>query len=145
MATGQAHGVAGSPAATITRAIGTLSNAGGADVLNASRGEMGVLGYLTSHGGAATPSTLLEALGVSSARVANALKSLERKGYIVREANPEDGRGVIARITPEGRAFGDANFEIAVTSIANLLAPLSESEQIELARLVEKLARPLVR
>ncbi len=145
MAIEEPHGIAGSPAGIITRAIGTISNAGGVDVLNASRGEMGVLGYLVSHDGAATPSELLEALGVSSARVANTLKSLERKGYIVRETNPDDGRGVIARITPAGEVYGDANFKTAVASVEKLLAPLSETEQAELAHLVEKLSRPLVR
>ena len=49
------------------------------------------------------------------------------------------------RLTPEGRAYGDANFEAAVAHLGKLLSPLSEAEQIELARLVEKMARPLVR
>lgn len=133
------------PAAIITRAFGTISNVGGTEALNASRGEMGVLGYLASHDNVTTPSKLIDALGVSSARVANALKTLERKGYIVRETNPDDGRSVIVRLTPEGRAYGDANFEAAVAHLGKLLSPLSEAEQIELARLVEKMARPLVR
>lgn len=133
------------PAGIITRAIGAISNVGGMDALNASRGEMGVLGYLTAHDGAATPSKLLDALGVSSARVANTLKTLERKGYIIRETNPDDGRGIIARITPAGRAFGEANFEAAVAGITALLSPLSDQEQIELAHLVEKIASPLIR
>lgn len=133
------------PAAAITRAIGTISNVGGMDALNASRGEMGVLGYLASHGNIATPSKLIDALGVSSARVANALKTLEHKGYVVRETNPDDGRSVIVRITPEGKAYGDANFEAAVMRLGKLLSPLSDAEQIEFARLVEKMARPLVR
>lgn len=133
------------PAATITRALGAISNAGGMDVLNAARGEVGVLGYLVGHGGAATPSALGEALHVSSGRVANTLKMLERKSYIVRETNPEDGRGVIVRITPAGKAFGEASFADAVRVVSELIGPLSPEERVELAKLVDRVAEPLVR
>ncbi len=129
----------------VTRAMGAITNAGGMDALNASRGEMGVLGCLAQHDREATPSQLMDALGVSSARVANTLKALERKGYVARQTNPEDGRGVIVRITPAGEAFGEANFQSAVRGVSSLLAPLSAEEQLELARLVERIAEPLVK
>ena len=138
-------GEAADPAAArITRALGAISNAGGMDALNASRGEMGVLGYLVAHGGSATPSELGEALGVTSARVANALKALERKGRVAREANPEDGRGVIVRITPAGESFGEANYRAAVERVTGLLEPLSADERAQLTDLVERVARPIV-
>ena len=106
----------------VTRAMGAITNAGGMDALNASRGEMGVLGCLAQHDREATPSQLMDALGVSSARVANTLKALERKGYVVRQTNPEDGRGVIVRITPAGEAFGDVE---SVKAVSDLVCPVT--------------------
>lgn len=44
-----------------------------------------------------------ERLQVHPASVTNAVKRLERDGYVVRSANPGDGRSVLAEITSSGR------------------------------------------
>jgi DNA-binding MarR family transcriptional regulator len=46
-----------------------------------------------------------ERLQVHPASVTNAVQRLEEVGLVVRSANPDDGRSVIARITPDGRAL----------------------------------------
>jgi DNA-binding MarR family transcriptional regulator len=43
-------------------------------------------------------------LMVHPTSVTNTIDRLERAGYVVRGPNPSDGRGVLASITPEGRA-----------------------------------------
>ena len=41
------------------------------------------------------------------ASVTNAVQRLEADGLVVRSANPNDGRSVLAAITPEGRRLVD--------------------------------------
>lgn len=131
------------PAARLTRAMGVIETRNLASAPNVSRGEIGVLGYLVSHGGSAAPSDLAEAQNVTASRIANTLKALQKKGYIVRDINPQDRRGVIVSITDEGRAFGEASYQKAVANTEMLLSALSQEEQLELARLAEKIASSL--
>ncbi len=44
-----------------------------------------------------------ERLQVNPASVTNAIDRLESDGLVTRRANPEDGRGVLAGLTPAGR------------------------------------------
>jgi DNA-binding MarR family transcriptional regulator len=48
-----------------------------------------------------------ERLQVNAASVTSAVDRLERDGLVARVANPSDGRGVLARLTPEGRRQAD--------------------------------------
>lgn len=48
-----------------------------------------------------------ERLQVHAASVTNAVGRLEADGLVVRRANPDDGRSVLAEITPAGRALVD--------------------------------------
>lgn len=49
-------------------------------------------------------STLARELGVTKQAVGQALRDLEREGYVERETDPADGRAVRVRPTPEGLA-----------------------------------------
>jgi DNA-binding MarR family transcriptional regulator len=58
-----------------------------------------------------------ERLQVHPASVTNAVHRLEQDGFVVRSANPVDGRSVLAEITPNGRrltelATDDLNSEV---------------------------------
>ena len=44
-----------------------------------------------------------ERLQVGPASVTNAIDRLERDGLVIRRSNPDDGRGVLAALTPAGR------------------------------------------
>lgn len=72
------------------------------DMRRASKGEPFALRHLAKHG-PSTPSQLAAALKVSSGRVSAVLGSLERKGYITREIDPHDRRGILVRLTDAGR------------------------------------------
>jgi DNA-binding MarR family transcriptional regulator len=48
-----------------------------------------------------------ERLQVHPASVTNAVRRLEADGYVRRSANPDDGRGVLAELTPAGRRLVD--------------------------------------
>jgi DNA-binding MarR family transcriptional regulator len=48
-----------------------------------------------------------ERLQVNAASVTNAVDRLEAQGLVTRRPNPEDGRGILAAITPEGQRVAD--------------------------------------
>lgn len=62
-----------------------------------------------SSNGASRMGDLAEALMSLPSRVTRQIHRLEKQGLVVRGASPDDGRGVLASITPEGRrALGSA-------------------------------------
>ena len=51
-----------------------------------------------------TPSTALGPLmGMEPTSLSRTLKSMEEKGFIIRKRNPEDGRGVLIKLTDLGK------------------------------------------
>lgn len=55
-----------------------------------------------------TPSTSLgPKMGMESTSLSRILKSMEEKGAIYREPNPNDGRGVLIKLTEEGKEKRD--------------------------------------
>jgi DNA-binding MarR family transcriptional regulator len=60
-----------------------------------------------SHEGALPLSKIGERLQVHATSVTNVIDRLEAAGLVRREPNPEDGRGVLAVITEEGRKVAD--------------------------------------
>jgi DNA-binding MarR family transcriptional regulator len=70
-------------------------------------------------------------LMVHPTSVTNAIDRLVAAGYVDRRPNPNDGRGVLAAITPDGRLV----VEQATTALTDLdfgLADLSESDRSDL-------------
>jgi DNA-binding MarR family transcriptional regulator len=62
-----------------------------------------VMRYLLG-GEPAAPSQIAAATGLQRTNLSTTLRSLEHKGLITRQANPEDGRGVTVSPTDQGRA-----------------------------------------
>ncbi len=110
-----------------------------ADKPNISRGEMGVLGTLSYEQDGLAPSELARRLKVSPARIANTLRSLEKKGFITREINPEDRRGIVVHTTEAGSAYARANLVSAVGHIEEIFDALTPDESRELIRLMDKI------
>ena len=51
-----------------------------------------------------TPSSYISSrMGMEPTSLTRTLKALEDKGLIIRKKNPEDGRGVLVFLTPEGK------------------------------------------
>lgn len=132
-----------SAAARLTRAIGVIDSTALADTPRVSQGELGILGFLATHDGTAAPGELSTHLHITSARTANALRTLERKGYIKRTASKKDRRAVIVTLTAQGRAYGEQNYHRAVGDMTRLISVLTSSEQEQLVRLAERLAGSL--
>src|SRR4051812_42121208 len=58
-----------------------------------------------SHSGELPMSIIGERLMVHPTSVTNTVDRLEKQGYVARRPNPNDGRGVLASLTTEGRAI----------------------------------------
>lgn len=86
-----------------------------------------------------TPTELYQALMRTSGAMTNRLRRLEAAGLVRRVADPDDGRSILAELTPQGRALVD---EVALVHLANerdLLGALTQAEQDTLAALLRKL------
>lgn len=102
------------------------------------KGENALLLALFNSGGQSTPSTLAESLGVSAARIAAMLRSLELKKLIERVCDEKDKRRVTVRITEVGKQFVESISETVSKRAQNLLERLGEQDAKEFLRLLKK-------
>lgn len=79
--------------------------------------------------GAARMGDIADALMSLPSRVTRQIHRLERHGLVGRGASPEDGRGVLASITPEGRQALDAALQTYGAAVrANFLDQLTRPQ-----------------
>jgi len=105
-----------------------------------ARGESGLLLYLFHVGQPMFPGTLTERLGLTTGRIANILKSLERSGLVERTPDREDKRRVLVALTPRGEALARAQNQAAVDFHAKLVSHLSEAEAQQFIALIQRIA-----
>lgn len=104
-----------------------------------SRGEMGILIYLTFHTDGVTSGQLSESLHVSTGRIASALKSLEKKQLIVRRTGIPDKRIVNVHITDLGKQIILKKHEEAIDEMAKSLQKLGEEDARKYVELSKRL------
>ena len=100
-------------------------------------GEMAVMRALLLAGGSLTPSELADRAWVSSARIANILRALEAKGWVVREHSTTDRRRVHVTVTEKG--FQDLEikrreFEDRTAAFLEQLGEVDTQEMVRLLR-----------
>ena len=110
------------------------------DLRGLSGGEMGMLIYLKVKNGAA-PTELGRFFGISSARVTNALNSLEKKGFVLRQPVPGDRRRVRVNITDAGRTVVQEQVSCTLQNITRLMNALGENDAKEFLRLTKRVAQ----
>lgn len=110
---------------------------------NSIHGEMGVMWALYQAEEPLTPGELAEATRLTSARVANILRALEEKGWVVRRHSSADRRRVEVSLTPEGRRVHDGRRQERDRRLAAFLRELGADDAAQLVRIVRK-ARALV-
>jgi DNA-binding MarR family transcriptional regulator len=81
-----------------------------------------------------------ERLQVHAASVTNAVRRLEADGFVRRVANPQDGRGVLAEITPAGREVAERATAVLNRDVFADLG-LAAADEVALFRLLEQLRR----
>ncbi len=89
-----------------------------------------------------SPGRLLRETLVTSGTMTNRVDRLAARGLVARLPDPRDRRGVLVRLTGEGRQTVDAAFEGLLAAESRLLAALPESERHELAGLLRSLLTP---
>ena len=88
------------------------------------------------------PTDLYEACMLSSGAMTNRLDRLAARGLVERYPDPADRRGVIVRLTPEGKAAVDGAFEALLDAERALLSGLPPRDQVRLATLLRTLLAP---
>lgn len=101
-------------------------------------GEMAVMRALMLAGGSLTPSELADRAWVSSARIANILRALEAKGWIVREHSTTDCRRVHVTVTDKGRQGVETKRRELEDRTAAFLEQLGEADTQEMVRLLRR-------
>jgi len=90
-----------------------------------------------------SPGALLRETLVTSGTMTNRVDRLAARGFVVRSPDPNDRRGVLVGLTPEGRRVVDSAFESLIERERDLLTELDRTERTELAVLLKKLMAPL--
>jgi DNA-binding MarR family transcriptional regulator len=89
-----------------------------------------------------SPGRLLRETLVTSGTMTNRVDRLAARGFVERHPDPEDRRGVIVRLTAEGKTAVDGAFEALLEAEKDLLADLPHAEQQQLAALLRTLLAP---
>jgi DNA-binding MarR family transcriptional regulator len=75
-----------------------------------------------------SPAQLIQRTMISSAAMTNRISHLVESGYVERSSNPRDGRGVLVRLTEEGRVRVDAAMTELIRREALALSVLSPED-----------------
>lgn len=84
-----------------------------------------------------SPGEMLSTLMVTSGTMTNRIDQLEKAGRVIRKVNPEDGRGFLVSLTPEGLELINRVIEAHVDNQKRLVAGLSPQQQQALNQLLK--------
>ena len=89
-----------------------------------------------------SPGRLLRETLVTSGTMTNRVDRLAGRGLVERHPDPEDRRGVLVRLTVDGKDTVDGAFTALLDAERSLLADLPTSAQRDLAGLLRRLLAP---
>jgi DNA-binding MarR family transcriptional regulator len=89
-----------------------------------------------------SPGRLLRETLVTSGTMTNRIDRLSARGLVERYPDPDDRRGVIVRLTGEGKDAVDAAFTALLDAERTLLEDLPERDRTRLASLLRQLLAP---
>jgi DNA-binding MarR family transcriptional regulator len=89
-----------------------------------------------------SPGRLLRETLVTSGTMTNRVDRLAARGFVERSPDPDDRRGVIVRLTAEGKEAVDGAFEALLTAETELLDSLPVRDRKRLAGLLRTLLAP---
>jgi DNA-binding MarR family transcriptional regulator len=89
-----------------------------------------------------SPGRLLRETLVTSGTMTNRVDRLTARGLVERLPDPHDRRGVLVRLTPEGKATVDHAFEQLLEAERTFLAGLPDRDRAKLAGLLRTLLAP---
>lgn len=106
-----------------------------------NKGELGVLTYLIYDENPTTAGKLSENLGVSTARVAKILNTLETKNYVKRQIDEKDKRRTLVIITNKGKILAEKSKKEFYHKIKILIDELGIEDFKEYLRLTIKISK----
>ena len=89
-----------------------------------------------------SPGRLLRETLVTSGTMTNRVDRLTARGLVERLPDPHDRRGVLVRLTPEGKACVDRAFEALLEQERALMPDLDAADREQLAGLLRRLLEP---
>jgi DNA-binding MarR family transcriptional regulator len=89
-----------------------------------------------------SPGRLVRETLVTSGTMTNRIDRLSARSWVERHPDPDDRRGVIVRLTPEGRTSVDAAFAALLEAEQALLEAIPERDRDRLAVLLRQLLAP---
>jgi len=110
------------------------------NIFEAMQGESFILGFIASQNSDVLPGEISQKMNVTSARIANALNSLEEKGLITRQIDKKDRRKILVNITKKGKGIAEQNKQAILETASKLLEHLGEKDAKEYIRIVRKLS-----
>jgi DNA-binding MarR family transcriptional regulator len=90
-----------------------------------------------------SPGQLIHEMLVTSGTMTNRVDRLATRGYVTREPDPDDRRGVLVQLTHAGQQAVDAVMDGLLGRERDLLDGLAVAEQQRLASLLRALVAPL--
>lgn len=84
-----------------------------------------------------SPGKMLSTLMVTSGTMTNRIDQLEKAGWVIRKVNPEDGRGFLVSLTPQGLELINQVIEAHTENQKRLVSGLSHQEQQTLNQLLK--------
>jgi len=118
-----------------------IGNKKNAIILESLRGENAVLTCLLHNEEELHPGELAEKLSLVPGRMTDILKTLEKKGMIRREPDPEDRRRVLVKITPKGVRDVTERREKVRAQYSGLYQALGLYDTVKLIELLKKMNR----
>ncbi|HEX3078603.1 MAG TPA: MarR family transcriptional regulator [Lachnospiraceae bacterium] len=103
-------------------------------------GENFVLHYISMHEGNVVPSDISNEMGITSARIAATLNSLEGKGFISRRIDAQDRRRILIDLTDAGKEQAKKQYHMIKNITTNMLQYLGDDDAKEFIRIMRKLA-----
>ncbi|MDN5725763.1 MAG: MarR family transcriptional regulator [Propionibacteriales bacterium] len=89
-----------------------------------------------------SPGQLLRETFVTSGTMTNRVDLLTQRGFVTRANHPEDRRGVLVRLTPDGKRAVDETLSDLVAAEEEMLTGLGADERDALAGLLRRLILP---
>lgn len=110
------------------------------EIGNSMKGEAFTLLYIALAGKPVSPGEIVNAMEISSARVAAMLNSLEKKGMLSREIDPNDRRKIVVKLTQAGQEKADSLRECSVQLVTMMMEKLGEEDAMSLLRIIGKIS-----
>ncbi|MBT1161950.1 MarR family transcriptional regulator [Bifidobacterium sp. SO1] len=107
------------------------------ELTRGAQGEMFAIRQLAHHG-TMTPSQLAAALNATSGRISTLLSSMEKKGLITRETDPDDRRVVLVNLTDAGRERGRKDMEEMRDAVCWIFSQMGERRTREFVDLTRE-------